>query len=361
MYGRREQGLISLLRIFYAPSCTRNNDAGTWSTGNCLKPGKEDLLKRAACMCGPHDVMLDVFSDFRSSSPCHGAEFEAHAIRNRGSAVEQEPLRPAEEPVAMTAAHEVDPDWLQGNQTGNDAKAAALKYEQAGRNPTFEQFLDEQYRQINGKLIGKLSREMGYDNAREVAAEAWTKACRSIHSFDPNLGSFNAWFWRIADNCKSDYGEKLRRQQRNEFGDDISDIWDESPRDGFVHYSPNPETIAVREDLEATISELGEYLMLDRTQQEILTFLLYAPEAEESAVSDSERQRQSRLRKKIDELTGLDPEEKEAVRLMRRHRSYRNVLAVRTLNQEQFKKTYRRACEKLLRLLSKEIEGNELL
>lgn len=305
--------------------------------------------------------MFEVFPDSQTLYPRHDAEFNATATRKRGSAVEQEPLHPGEDPGATTASYAADQNGLQDNQTGHPAKAAALEYEQAGRNPSFEHFLDEQYRLINGKLIGKLSREMRYEDACEVAAETWTKACRSIHRFDPTRGSFNSWLWRIAENCRIDYGKKFRLQQRNEVGDDISDIWDESPRDGFFHYSPNPETIAVREDLEATISELGDYLMLDRTQQEILNFLLYAPEGEELAVSGSDRQRHSRLRKKIDELTGLDAEEKEAVRLMRRHRSYRNVLSVKALNQEQFKKTYRRACEKLLGLLTKEIEGNELL
>lgn len=318
-------------------------------------------MKQAACTDAPHDVMLKVFPDLQSLCPCHDAEFNAHAIRNRGCAVEQEPLDAAKEPVATTAANEADQDGLQGNQDDHRAKVAALEYEQAGRNQAFEHFLDEQYRHINGKLIGKLSKELGYDDACEVAAEAWTKACRSIHRFDPNRGSFNSWFWRIADNCRINYWERFHRQQRNEIGDDISDVWDESPRDGYFHYSPNPETIAVRADLEVTISELGDYLRLDRTQQEILTFLLYSPEGEEPAASESDRQRHSRLRKKVDDLTGLDPEEKEAVRLMRRHRSYQKVLSTGALNQEQFKKTYRRACEKLLRLLTKEIEGNELL
>lgn len=316
-------------------------------------------MKRAAYAGAQHDVMLKVFPEPQSLCPSHNAEFKAHAITNGGCAVEQ-PLDSASDPVATTAAHEADQDVLRDNQDGPRAKAAALEYEHATRNPAFQLFLDEQYRRINGKLIGKLSKEMGYHAACGVAAETWTRACRSIHRFDPNKGTFNSWLWRIAGNSTKDFRKKVHKQQRNELGDDISDVWDESPHDGFFHYSPNPETIAVRADLEATISELGDYLSLDRTQQEILTFLLYTNEEEESAVSSADRQRQSRLRKKIDQLTGLDSDEKEAVGLMRGKGSYRSVLSVSALNQEQFKKTYRRACDKLLRLLTKEIEGNEL-
>ncbi|MCY0905760.1 sigma factor [Arthrobacter sp. H14-L1] len=240
------------------------------------------------------------------------------------------------------------------------AKAAALQFEKTTQDQPFNQFLDEQYRLINGKLVGKLTKELGYDAALDVAGQTWTKACRSLHRFDPEKGSFNSWLWKIAHNSKVDHLIKVGDRWKKELGQDISEMWNESPRDVYAHYVPNPEMIAIRADLEETIAGLGEYLKLDSTQQQILLFLLYSPDdEEEEAISNADRQRRTRLRKKIDELTGLDPEEKEAVRLMRRHHSYQNILSAHSLDEAAFKITYRRACDKLLRLLTKEIEGNE--
>lgn len=273
--------------------------------------------------------------------------------------MEQEPLDSAADAV-VTVELENNQEPHQREQDLHRAVGAALEYEQAARNPAFEEFLDEQYRLINGKLVGALSRKMGDDAARDVAAETWTRACRSFHRFDPSVASFNAWLWQIAANCQIDHWNKYKKKQDHEVSGDISDIWDAIPREGIFHYSPNPETIAVREDLEATIRGLGAYLGLDLAQQEMLTFLLYRTDDQQPAVSNAERKRHERLRTKIEKLTGLDGDEMEAVRLVRSVGSYKKVLVTGAENQERFQVNYRRACEKLLNLLTKEIEGNDL-
>jgi RNA polymerase sigma factor (sigma-70 family) len=311
-------------------------------------------------MGAPHDVMLKVFSDPRPLCHCHHAEFNAQALEIGGRAVEQEPLDSAADAV-VTAKLGDKQQRHQRDQDVRRAEAAALKYERDARNPVFEEFLEEQYRLINGKLVGSLKRVMNHDDACDVAAETWKRACRSIHRFDPSVASFNAWLWQIAANCQKDHGKKNKKRQDHEFSDDISEIWDVVPREGIFHYSPNPETIAVREDLEATMRELGAFLGLDLAQQEMLTILLYRTDDQQPAVSDTERKRHERLRAKIEKLTGLDAVEMEAVRLVRSAGSYQKVLAKGArIDQKRFQLNYRRACEKLLKLLTKEIEGNNL-
>lgn len=312
-------------------------------------------MNRAVCTGAPRAVMLKIFPDRQPLYASYHAEFKAQALRKRGRAVEQEPLDSAAEPV-VTAEINDDQERSQSAPSGKGAEAAALAYERAAQNPAIEQFLGEQYRIINGKLIGKLSKELRYDDACEVAAETWKKACRSIHRFDPNLGPFQPWLWKIAKNCLKDHRKKLHKRLKNELGNDISELWDEIPREGIFHYSPNPETIAVRRDLEASVEEVGAYLGLDSTQQEMLALLLCRTEDRQSAVSARDRKRHERLRAKIEKLIGLDVNEVEAVRLVRSAGGYQEVLTKgHTIDQARFQVSYRRACEKLLKLLTKEI------
>ncbi len=71
----------------------------------------------------------------------------------------------------------------------------------------------------------------------DIAQEALLKVLRQLDRFDPGLGSFDSWLWRIVINVARDAGRAASRQQA---------LMERLQRLGRIEEGPNAEVIALQ-------------------------------------------------------------------------------------------------------------------
>ena len=88
------------------------------------------------------------------------------------------------------------------------------------------EILEEHYKKNKKHITHMLTRSMG-DDAEDVVQEAYLRAWKYIHSFNPNEFKFQNWFSRILSNVRKDFiSEKFGRSTHEEFDDGDEDVGD---------------------------------------------------------------------------------------------------------------------------------------
>ena len=76
--------------------------------------------------------------------------------------------------------------------------------------------------------LRKTMTQLDHFYIEDVCSKTFEKAFRQIHSFDPSLGSFEAWLGRIAHNTALDVIDQEKRRQR-----------------GYISFDDDPRTLNV--------------------------------------------------------------------------------------------------------------------
>ena len=76
--------------------------------------------------------------------------------------------------------------------------------------------------------LRKTMTQLDHFYIEDVGSKTFEKAFRQIHSFDPSLGSFEAWLGRIAHNTALDVIDQEKRRQR-----------------GYISFDDDPRTLNV--------------------------------------------------------------------------------------------------------------------
>lgn len=85
--------------------------------------------------------------------------------------------------------------------------------------------LDDFYKTNFNKLVRSSSRYLrcNYHDAEDVVSEAFVKASKGFHNYDPARGEIGAWFSRILKRAQSDYRKKIQ----SEFDDYLISVMSE--------------------------------------------------------------------------------------------------------------------------------------
>lgn len=194
------------------------------------------------------------------------------------------------------------------------------------------------------------TRLVGPNDAADVVNDVWLKV-QANEKFDPDVGSFHPFFLSLVRHCCIDI---IRKRREIPASYDILETSAEEP-DPDREYATALGHIA---DLEARISAAIAALDLPPRDIEMLSMLI-DPTADpadgtrdQSAMSDTERQRLRRLRKKIDGWAGLTPEEGEAASLLRKHHTITAAAAASGIDLPELQRRLASAKRKIVSLFN---------
>ncbi|MBR4718870.1 MAG: sigma-70 family RNA polymerase sigma factor [Lachnospiraceae bacterium] len=118
---------------------------------------------------------------------------------------------------------------------------------------------EELYREYHDKVMGYVFNRIGNkEEAEDITAEIFLKACRAFDGYDPNKASVSTWIYTIMRNTLTDYFRK------NPLSEELSE--DIASTDNIEDYCVDREELG----------RLAEALKaLDKEQQDIIVLRYY--------------------------------------------------------------------------------------
>ena len=156
--------------------------------------------------------------------------------------------------------------------------------------------------------LRKTMTQLDHFYIEDVCSKTFEKAFRQIHSFDPSLGSFEAWLGRIAHNTALDVIDQEKRRQRGYIS------FDDDPRTlnvvdsmGGVEEDALDEIIKTeaREETESMVDGLPE-IYREIARKRLIEGMQYKEIAEETGLElNTVRTRIRRAKQMLDKMKNL--------------------------------------------------------
>jgi DNA-directed RNA polymerase specialized sigma24 family protein len=217
------------------------------------------------------------------------------------------------------------PALSSGGQQGVDgtARTWALGDERGRVDQQFEDIVRATEAELLGSARAYARRLLGANDVDDALNIVWEKIWAS---FDPARGAFKPFFFNVLHNTCLDI---LRhRRTTPQPSSDAPIRWEP----GHGRHSPDPadEIIAQIDDLQDRIAAAIEVMDLAEKHRDMLHMMLDSKDADPPAdrkAAAAARQQKKRLRRVLDDLAGLTPDELEAASLVRRHHTVADAAA----------------------------------
>ena len=139
--------------------------------------------------------------------------------------------------------------------------SALVELTREGKREAFKVLVERYQKRAHSVALGILG---SYEDAEDIAQEAFVKAYKNLDSFR-GQSSFYTWLYRIIFNLSIDLSRKASR--RSEFASDKTEILDAQTRDSvgsgaYLSSTPAPDAVLrkreIREGIKKALSELSE-------------------------------------------------------------------------------------------------------